>query len=169
MHDYGTFSILPPVLAIILTLITKQLYVALIFGTWFVWLIINDWDVATGTFVTIESFVNVFKSSGNNRTIMFSALLLFIQYSYGVEGFMKSINRFTIRMESQQNIQSRTFVQLLVFSISEVSDKLGTGIYVATETKVISSMASASDHIWTMSTHNCLMYCLSGELQLFYT
>jgi len=35
MNDYGILSILPPVIAIILALKTKQVYVALLFGIWF--------------------------------------------------------------------------------------------------------------------------------------
>ncbi len=96
MNDYGFLSILPPVIAIILALRTKQVYIALFFGIWFSYLIINDWNFLTGTLGTLEGMVNVFKSEGNTRTIMFSALvgalLLFIQYSRGVEGFVNKLN-----------------------------------------------------------------------------
>ncbi len=131
MHDYGILSILPPILAIILALKTKQVYVSLIFGTWLGWVIINGWNVATGTFATIDALVNVFKSPGNTRTIMFSALvgalLLFIQYSGGVDGFMISISRFIKRVESKQNIKSRKFVQLLA---------MATGVLLFVETSI---------------------------------
>lgn len=42
MNDYGLLSIFPPILAILLALKTKQVFPALIFGTWLGWLIIND-------------------------------------------------------------------------------------------------------------------------------
>ncbi len=133
MHDYGFFSVLPPVIAIILALRTKQVYVALIFGTWFGWVIINGWNVVTGTFATLEAFVNVFKSPGNTRVIMFSALvgalLLFIQYSGGVDGFMIGIGRFIKRVESKRNIKSRKFVQLLA---------MATGVILFVETSISS-------------------------------
>ena len=96
MNDYGFLSILPPVIAIIFALRTKQVYIALFFGIWFSWLIMNDFNILTGTLATLEGMVNVFKSEGNTRTIMFSALvgalLLFIQYSRGVEGFVNKLN-----------------------------------------------------------------------------
>jgi len=133
MHDYGIFSILPPVLAIILALKTKQVYVSLIIGTWFGWLVINGWNVVSGTFATLEAFVNVFKSPGNTRVIMFSALvgalLLFIQYSGGVDGFMISVGRFIKRVESKRNIKSRKFVQLLA---------MATGVILFVETSISS-------------------------------
>ena len=96
MSDYGLLSLLPPVVAIILALRTKQVYISLLFGIWFSWIIINDWNFFTGTLAAIEALVNVFKSASNTRTIIFSALvgalLLLIQYSRGVEGFILKLN-----------------------------------------------------------------------------
>ncbi len=133
MSDFGILSILPPVLAIILALKTKQVYVALFLGTWLGWLIINDWNVITGTFATIEAFVNVFKSPGNTRTIMFSALvgalLLFIQYSGGVNGFMISIGDFIQRVEQKKNVKGRMLVQILA---------MVTGVLLFVETSISS-------------------------------
>ncbi len=105
MPDYGFLSILPPVIAIILALKTKQVYVALVFGIWFSWIIMNDWNFFTGTLATLEAMVNVFKSESNTRTIMFSALvgalLLFIQYSRGVEGFINKLNILILYFEKK--------------------------------------------------------------------
>jgi Na+/H+ antiporter NhaC len=133
MNDYGFFSILPPILAILLALKTKQVYAALIFGTWLGWLIISDWNVVTGTFATLEAFVSVFESPGNTRVIMFSALvgalLLFIQYSGGVDGFMISISKLISRLERKQNAQSRKLIQLLA---------LITGLLLFVETSISS-------------------------------
>lgn len=62
----------------------------------------------------------LFKSPGNTRVIMFSALvgalLLFIQYSGGVVGFMINISKLIHRLESKHNIQSRMLVQLLALA-----------------------------------------------------
>ena len=81
--EYGFFSVIPPIVAIIFALRTKQVYVALLFGIWFSWFIIKDWSFLEGTLAMIEGMVNVFQSEGNTRTIMFSALvgalLIFIQ------------------------------------------------------------------------------------------
>ncbi len=116
MDNYGLLSILPPVIAILLALRTKQVYISLVAGIWLGWLILNDWNFLDGTIGTLEGFVNVFKSAGNTRTIMFSALvgslLMFIQYSGGVQGFIISINKMLNRLDSQQSGRSRVVVQL---------------------------------------------------------
>jgi len=116
MDNYGFLSILPPILAIILALKTKQVYISLVLGIWLGWLIISDWNFLDGTIATIDGFVDVFKSPGNTRTIMFSALvgalLMFIQYSGGVQGFILKINKLLNRFEAKQSGKGRVIVQL---------------------------------------------------------
>lgn len=133
MDNYGFLSILPPIIAIILALRTKQVYIALLFGIWSSWLIMNDWNFIKGTIAAIEGMVNVFKSEGNTRTIMFSALvgalLLFIQYSRGVEGFVNKINVLIDYFEKKQSGYSKIIVQILA---------LLTGIILFVETSISS-------------------------------
>ena len=133
MDNYGFLSILPPVIAIILALRTKQVYIALLFGIWFAWIIMNGWNFLDGTLATIEGLVNVFKSASNTRTIIFSALvgslLLFIQYSKGVEGFINKVNILIDYFEKKQSGYSRIIVQLLA---------LFTGLVLFVETSISS-------------------------------
>ena len=115
--EYGFLSVIPPIVAIVFALRTKQVYVSLLFGIWFSWLIIKDWSFLEGTLAMIEGMVNVFQSEGNTRTIMFSALvgalLIFIQYSKGVEGFIQVINRKLVKLENKKTGYSRIMVQVL--------------------------------------------------------
>ncbi|MCK5134667.1 MAG: hypothetical protein KAR19_02675 [Bacteroidales bacterium] len=133
MNDYGILSILPPVLAIILALKTRQVYISLVFGIWLGWLIISDWNFLDGTIATIDGFVDVFKIPGNTKTIMFSALvgalLLFIQYSGGVQGFILRIDKLLHSVEKKQNGKSRVVVQIMA---------LATGMLLFIETSISS-------------------------------
>ncbi|MEN8119150.1 MAG: Na+/H+ antiporter NhaC family protein [Bacteroidota bacterium] len=133
MGDFGIWSVLPPAFAIILALRTKQVYIALVLGIWLGWLIISGWNFIDGTIATIEGFVAVFKSEGNTRTIMFSALvgalLIFIQTSGGVEGFMQRITKLLQKYEEQQSGRSRVIVQIFA---------LLTGISLFVETSISS-------------------------------
>ena len=133
MDTYGFLSILPPIVAIILALRTKQVYISLVFGIWLGWVILSDWNFLTGTIATLEGFVNVFKSAGNTRTIMFSALvgalLIFIQYSGGVQGFMLRLNNLLTHYENKKTGKARVVVQLLA---------LVTGILLFIETSISS-------------------------------
>ncbi len=115
--DYGFLSVIPPVIAIILALRTKQVYIALIFGIWFSWLIIKGWNPLDGTLAMIEGLVDVFQDKGSTRTIMFSALvgalLIFIQFSRGVEGFINILNKLIVKIEKKKTGYSRVMVQVM--------------------------------------------------------
>ncbi|MGJ8745386.1 Na+/H+ antiporter NhaC family protein [Polaribacter sp.] len=115
--EYGFLSVIPPIVAIILALRTKQVYIALLFGIWFSWLIIKGWNPLDGTIAMVEGMVDVFTDKGSTRTIMFSALvgalLIFIQYSRGVEGFINIINRRLVKLENKKAGFSRVVVQIL--------------------------------------------------------
>lgn len=119
MEHHGIFSILPPILAIILAIKTRQVFVSLLFGIWFGWIILNKGDIVNGTTSTIEALVDVFKDSGNTRTIMFSclvgALIVFIQRSGGVSGYIKIINNLLIKIENKKIGNTRRIVQLFAW------------------------------------------------------
>ena len=108
IDEFGILSVLPPLLAIILALRTKQVYISLVVGIWLGWLVMSDWNILQGSIATLEGFVDVFRDQGNTRTIMFSALvgalLIFIQYSGGVQGFILRIDRLLQRIEKKEFI-----------------------------------------------------------------
>jgi tetracycline resistance efflux pump len=133
MNDFGFLSVLPPLLAIILALKTRQVYISLVVGIWLGWLIISDWNLLEGTIATLEGFVEVFKNPGNTRTIMFSALvgalLVFIQYSGGVQGFILRIDRLLVSIEKKRKGKSRVVVELIA---------MATGVLLFIETSISS-------------------------------
>lgn len=117
--DYGFLSLLPPVIAIILAIRTKQVYVSLLFGIWLGWMIIDGFNPLQGSFDTVQALVDVFKEPGNTRTIMFcalvGALIIFIQRSGGVEGFIRHVNRLLHHYEKKKSGSNRIIVQLLAW------------------------------------------------------
>jgi len=119
MHEYGILSLFPPLIAIVLAIRTKQVFISLLFGIWLGWVIINGGNVLTGTFDTVEALVRVFKDAGNTRTIMFAALvgalIIFIQRSGGVEGFIIRVNRLLLRFEEKQSGSNKVIVQFLAW------------------------------------------------------
>lgn len=127
--EYGFWSLIPPLAAIVLAIRTKLVYVSLGIGIWAGWLIISDWNVLKGTLAAIEGLVNVFSEPGNTRTIMFSALvgalIIFIQRSGGVRGFILWLEAMLTRYAHRNN---RVMVQaiaaitgILVFVESSIS------------------------------------------------
>ncbi len=119
MEEYGFLSLIPPVIAILLAILTKQVFISLFFGIWLGWVIIDNFNPFQGSLDAIQALVDVFKDAGNTRTIMFcalvGALIIFIQRSGGVQGFIEKVNRLLERYESRKSGSNRVVVQFLAW------------------------------------------------------
>jgi tetracycline resistance efflux pump len=119
MEHYGFWSVLPPFIAILLAIRTRQVFISLFFGIWMGWVIMADGNIFDGSINTIQALVDVFADAGNTRTIMFSslvgALIAFVQRSGGVEGFVNHVNRFLLKREQVGKSNPRVLVQLLAW------------------------------------------------------
>lgn len=139
--SYGFLSLLPPIIAIVLAIATRQVFISLLFGIWLGWMIISCFPVAAGaaaadapirvslqdfefhpvegTLTTVQALVDVFQDPGNTRTIMFAALvgalIIFIQRSGGVAGFIRRVTIFLDRYEAKRSGSNRIIVQLLAW------------------------------------------------------
>jgi tetracycline resistance efflux pump len=121
-------SIVPPIVAIIISLWTKQTYLSLLIALWSGALILSG-DPLTGTLNTLNMISNVFKDEDNTRTIMFSALmgglLLMMQKSGGVAGFLTWISNH-LELMTQKNARK---VRLWAYF---------TGVFIFIETTISS-------------------------------
>lgn len=117
MQDYGFWSLLPPVVAIVLAIRTKQVFVALLFGIWLGYAIISGGNLIEGTFATIQAMVDTFKDDGNTRTIIFTllvgSLIAYIQRSGGVDGFIVWLGQVLDKLEQKKIGSNRVMVQLI--------------------------------------------------------
>ena len=97
MSDPTWISLLPPVLAIVLAIWTKQVYLSLAGGLWLAWTIVSGWNPLTGLSAAIQGTVDVFGSDGDARAIMFTiaigALIATVEASGGVRGFVLFLER----------------------------------------------------------------------------
>lgn len=98
---YGLLSLIPPLTAIGLALVTRQVFLSLFIGIWLGFVILSGGNPVAGSFATLDGFVAVFADAGNTRIILFTlvvgALIGLIQYSGGVQGF---VNRLLVWLES---------------------------------------------------------------------
>lgn len=105
-------SLVPPLLAIGCALWTQQVFPSLLLGLWSGYVIIAGGDPLTGSLETINALVDVFKSAGNTRTIIFSALMgaliLLMQRSGGVKGFVELISLRLRRARHDESVARRS-------------------------------------------------------------
>ena len=118
MENYGLLSLLPPVLAIGLALVTRQVFLSLLAGLWIGFVILAGGNPLTGTFGAINGLVDVFSSAGNTRIIIFTlvvgALIALIQVSGGVQGFIERLLGWLEKEGEAAN--SRVKVELLALA-----------------------------------------------------
>ncbi len=91
MSTYGWLSIVPPILAIVMALRTRQVHLSLFAGIWIGTTIVAGFDPIAGAAAAIEQLVSVVSDAGNARTLMFTlmvgALIVLLRESGGVAGF----------------------------------------------------------------------------------
>lgn len=96
METAGWLSILPPVIAIVLAIWTKQVFISLFFGIWLGWTVLAGGNPLAGLADALESCIRVFEDGGNTKVIAFSAmvgaLIAFTQRSGGVDGFVNWVS-----------------------------------------------------------------------------
>ncbi|MEX2472738.1 MAG: Na+/H+ antiporter NhaC family protein [Gemmatimonadota bacterium] len=95
MTDPTWISLLPPVLAIVLAIWTRQVYLSLAGGIWLGWTILEGWDPFAGLAAGIDGAVAVLGSEGDAKVILFTlvigALIATIEAAGGFRGFVHAL------------------------------------------------------------------------------
>ena len=75
MTDPAWYSVLPPLLAIILAIWSKQVILSLFAGIWMGHTLLNGFNPLTGVVEGLDGMINVFTDPGDARVLMFSLLI----------------------------------------------------------------------------------------------
>ncbi len=75
MEHYGWLSLLPPVLTVVLALLTKEVVFSLFTGVFVGYLIVNNWNPITALIGTTDGIANSLNDGWNIRIVLFCALL----------------------------------------------------------------------------------------------
>ncbi len=122
--DYGWLSVIPPLLAILLAIITRQVFVSLFLGILAGWIIISDWSFFQGLAASIESVIGVFQDPGNTRVIIFCALIgamiTLTQRSGGVNGFVNWLHRRNMAQTRRGAAGLSGFIGFVIFIESSI-------------------------------------------------
>ncbi len=92
MTDPSWYSILPPIIAIILAIWTKQVILSLFAGIWMGFTLMSGFNPLTGFTAGVDGLIHVFSEAGDTRVIIFTlligSLIATIEHSGGVRGFV---------------------------------------------------------------------------------
>jgi tetracycline resistance efflux pump len=92
MYEANWISILPPLLAIALAIITRQVILSLSVGIWIGFCLLETVNPLAGIGLALDGIVNVFSDAGDTRVLMFTliigGLIATIEKLGGVRGFI---------------------------------------------------------------------------------
>lgn len=130
--EYGFLSLLPPIIAIILAIVTKQVTISLFMGIFLGELILNDFSIFGSIIASFEGMVELFKESWITKTFIFAlfvgSILTLIVASGGVAGFVEFLT------QKRQMIKSKRGALTLGFII---------GVVIFIESSITSLIAGA--------------------------
>lgn len=93
MYEPNILSVLPPLLAIILAIVTRQVIISLSIGIWIGFCLLQSVNPFTGLALAIEGVINVFSDAGDTRVLVFTliigGLIATIEKVGGVRGFIR--------------------------------------------------------------------------------
>ena len=55
METYGFWSLIPPLVAIVLAIKTKQVYISLLSGIWLGWMVLSGWNPVEGSMAAVQA------------------------------------------------------------------------------------------------------------------
>lgn len=116
--EYGILTIIPPIIAIVLAIRSKQVFISLFAGIFVAELIMVKWNIIGALNNSLNGIVNIFTEGWITKTIIFSflvgAIITLIQASGGVAGFIEYLT------EKTQTIKSRRGAMLLAYIIGVI-------------------------------------------------
>jgi tetracycline resistance efflux pump len=117
MTDPTWVSLLPPLLAITLAIISRQVYLSLAGGIWLGHAILEGWNPFAGLARAIDGSVAVLSDTGDAKVILFTlvigALIATLESSGGVRGFVRYL-------ESRHWVDSPRKAQFLAWLIGVI-------------------------------------------------
>ena len=124
MSDPQWYSLLPPLVAIVLAIWSKQVVLSLATGIWMGHTLLAGFNPIAGLGEGLDGVVNVFTDPGDARVLMFTllvgSLIATIEHSGGVRGFVHYL-------DSRHWVHNRLRAQLLAW---------GTGLVIFVESSI---------------------------------
>ncbi|MEI6857220.1 Na+/H+ antiporter NhaC family protein [Psychrilyobacter sp.] len=130
--EYGIWSVLPPIIAILLAIRTKQVFISLFAGVFTAELIISEFQPLTALNTSLNGIVGVFSEAWITKTIIFSflvgAIITLIQASGGVEGFIHYLTIKTKTIKNKRGAMMLAYILGIVIFVESSITILVSGV-----------------------------------------
>ncbi len=125
MTDLSWLSLLPPLLAISLTLITRHVYLSLFGGLWVGYSILGGWNPLSGVAASIDGVIAVLANPGDAKVVVFTlvigALIATLERSGGVQGFINAVEQKGWITRAKQSQWLAWMIGIVIFIESNIT------------------------------------------------
>ena len=130
--EYGIWSVLPPIIAILLAIRTKQVFISLFAGVFTAELIISGFRPVIALNTSLNGIIEVFSEAWITKTIIFSflvgAIITLIQASGGVEGFIHYLTIKTKTIKNKRGAMMLAYILGIVIFVESSITILVSGV-----------------------------------------
>ena len=167
--QYGFWSVVPPILTIVLALVTKNVFISLLIGIFTSSMVLCGGAPLTGLNDTFYSFIHTFESSGNTITLisflLIGALIYLIEKSGGVEGFTEVMLKKRALIKTKRGANIFTWLLgIIIFTSGSLSCMVTGSVSRPFNDALMVPHEKSAFIVHATSTPWCVLFPLSGWL-----
>lgn len=167
--QYGFWSVVPPILTIVLALVTKNVFISLLIGIFTSSMVLCGGAPLTGLNDTFYSFIHTFESSGNTITLisflLIGALIYLIEQSGGVEGFTEVMLKKRALIKTKRGASIFTWLLgIIIFTSGSLSCMVTGSVSRPFNDALKVPHEKSAFIVHATSTPWCVLFPLSGWL-----
>lgn len=167
--QYGFWSVVPPILTIVLALVTKNVFFSLLIGIFTSSMVLCGRSPLTGLNDAFYSFIHTFESSGNTITLisflLIGALIYLIEKSGGVEGFTEVMLKKRALIKTKRGANIFTWLLgIIIFTSGSLSCMVTGSVSRPFNDALKVPHEKSAFIVHATSTPWCVLFPLSGWL-----
>ena len=167
--QYGFWSVVPPILTIVLALVTKNVFISLLIGIFTSSMVLCGGAPLTGLNDAFYSFIHTFESNGNTITLisflLIGALIYLIEKSGGVEGFTEVMLKKRALIKTKRGANIFTWLLgIIIFTSGSLSCMVTGSVSRPFNDALKVPHEKSAFIVHATSTPWCVLFPLSGWL-----
>lgn len=167
--EFGILSVIPPLCTIVLAIVTKNVFMALMVGVVLGNLILADGNIIVALNESLNGVINVFANSGNTivlaSILLIGAIIYIIEKSGGITGFVDVMVKKRAIIKSKKGANFFTWLLgVLIFTSGSLSCMVVGSVARPINDALKVPHEKAAFLVHTTSTPVCVLIPLSGWL-----
>ncbi|CDG23003.1 putative Na+/H+ antiporter [Xenorhabdus poinarii G6] len=165
MNDYGIWTIITPVVTIILAIFTRQVILSLLLGILVGFTVIHDHNILLGIKGTIEGIINTFSSASSTKTIIFilmiGGIMRLVVVTGGVRSFVRLLTDKTQLIKNKKSVQ---FLSMIITSLIFIESSVNQLIAGASTKKLAKNYGIPPEKMSYIIQTSCVSVCSSAMI-----